>query len=373
MSGRADSLIESIRIELVRSLYDAFVPSAIMSVGFVAAGCLIAWITRDPVLALLVVLGAIAGAARLWVAWRYRHEAKDPELTLARAKVLERGFAGAYFYFAGVLGLFGARVLSFPGAEMHMLMICLLVGYAAGVAQLMSLRPWIAFPSMLVAVIPGAVAALFHGDPIYVVTGVMTLALLAGGSQSVFQRHLNTSREIARRITFAELARLDALTELPNRLALREWFEERITLNPRRGAVAVHCLDLDGFKPVNDAFGHPVGDQLLMAVAKRLAWAIQPKDIVARLGGDEFCVIQRDVSGVADAEVLAQRLVQALGQPFRIEGHVLRISTSVGFVISSDNAHDLERLLARADEALYVAKRKGSGVEHSEPQLHAVA
>lgn len=373
MSGRAESLIESIRVELVRSLFDAFLPSAIMSAGFVVAGCLISWLTRDPMLALLVVLGAVAGVARLWVAWRYEAEALDPELTVARAKTLERHFAGAYFFFAIVLGVFGARVFAFPEPRIHMLMIGLLVGYAAGVAQLISLRPWIAFPSMLIAVTPGGVAALIYGDPLYMVTGAMTLALLAGGSQSVFKRHLNTSREIARRITFGELARLDALTELPNRLALREWFEERVTLNPKRGGVAVHCLDLNGFKPVNDAFGHPVGDQLLIAVAKRLAWAIQPKDIVARLGGDEFAVVQRDVGGDPDAEALAQRLVQALGQPFRIEGHVLRISTSVGFVVSSDNGQDLERLLARADEALYVAKRKGSGVEHFEPVLHAVA
>ncbi|MBV5325053.1 MAG: GGDEF domain-containing protein, partial [Rhodospirillaceae bacterium] len=162
-----------------------------------------------------------------------------------------------------------------------------------------------------------------------------------------------------KRISFASLARHDGLTGLPNRLALREWFDAHVGRGPRERAVAVHYLDLDGFKPVNDRYGHPIGDALLCAVAGRLAHSLRAGDIAARLGGDEFAIIQPDLGRVEEAELLAHRLSNAMKQPFSIGEHDIRISACIGTVTSTSRTDDLERLLTEADEALYVAKRGG--------------
>jgi diguanylate cyclase (GGDEF)-like protein len=365
--GRNESMLDGIYIELVRSIFTAFAPSLIMSIGFVASGSLIAWQTGDAILAWLVGIGGIFSVMRLFVAIRWRSEALSPAFSSIRARELERRFAPPYYAFAVVLGLFGARAFTLPTSGGHVLTMCLLVGYAAGVASGMGLRPRIAVPSMVVAMVPGVIAALFVPDATYWATAAMAAALLAGGIGSVLNRYELIYREIGRRITFGNMARIDVLTALPNRLALREWFEEHVTLNPRPSMVAVHCLDLDGFKPVNDSFGHPVGDALLGAVAKRLARALRESDTAARLGGDEFAVVQCGIGHPDEAQLLGQRLSAAINRPFQIEGHDIHISTCVGYVVSEDKADDLERLIAMADEALYVAKRRGGGVVRHDP------
>jgi len=146
------------------------------------------------------------------------------------------------------------------------------------------------------------------------------------------------------------------LTSLPNRLALREWFDEQAL-----GPVAVHCLDLDGFKPVNDTYGHPTGDALLSVVARRLSGTLRDGDLAARIGGDEFVIVQRNVSAPREAESLAQRLRASLSRPVQVGNHGIRISACIGYVVSEEG-EDLEALIALADEALYKAKRSGCGV-----------
>jgi diguanylate cyclase (GGDEF)-like protein len=162
------------------------------------------------------------------------------------------------------------------------------------------------------------------------------------------------------------LARRDVLTTLPNRLALREWFDTHIAVGANQQLLAVHCLDLDNFKPVNDVFGHPVGDGLLKAIAMRLTRMLRPGDIAARLGGDEFAVIQRDLRSPEEAAALAQRLRAAIAEPFTIQGHEISVSTCVGFALCRRASADLDQLLSLADEALYTAKNGGTGVESND-------
>ena len=129
---------------------------------------------------------------------------------------------------------------------------------------------------------------------------------------------------------------------------------------PGRG-FAVLYVDLDGFKPVNDRFGHAVGDQLLIWVAQQLTQAARGDDVVARLGGDEFALLQRSVSDPDSAYRLAERLVQAIGQPTEIESHFIQIGASVGIVMAPADAVDAEELLRKADSAMYLAKASGRG------------
>jgi diguanylate cyclase (GGDEF)-like protein/PAS domain S-box-containing protein len=154
----------------------------------------------------------------------------------------------------------------------------------------------------------------------------------------------------------------DPLTELLNRAGFASQVHAALgRAVDRDELVALLYLDLDRFKPVNDEYGHPVGDALLKAVAGRLRRALRPQDLVARLGGDEFAVFLTHVARPVDAQVVADKLVHALTMPFRIGALELHIATSVGFCVEWARQADIDDLVTRADEALYRAKRAGRG------------
>lgn len=153
----------------------------------------------------------------------------------------------------------------------------------------------------------------------------------------------------------------DALTGLPNRVLLGEQLDHLLRQSAHRGSdVAVVCLDLDNFKIVNDTLGHPVGDTLLQAVAKRLRNAVGDA-LVARLGGDEFAVLLDSHDAQADAEKISHALIAAVCLPLEIDGHQLAIGTSIGIALASTDGSDAETLMRNADLALYKAKEEGRG------------
>ena len=151
----------------------------------------------------------------------------------------------------------------------------------------------------------------------------------------------------------------DALSGLPN----REYFAQHLSaaLRDSEGTkrVAVMFLDLDRFKAVNDTLGHEVGDDLLVAVARRLGRAVRSGTLVARIGGDEFTVLMPNVDGVARAEKLAERICASLSSPFRLGRNEVAISTSVGIAMSGEAGVDAGELMRRADVAMYKAKSRG--------------
>lgn len=355
-----DSLKDTVYIELVRGLFATAIPSFVMSVVF--AVCV--WLTASHGgnrLALAVgVVGLLVSAVRLGTIVAFKSEAFSADLTPRRARTLERRFMLAYLAFAACLGVYGGVLFAAPGAVAHMLTSCLLVGYCAGVAAGIGLRPGIAIPAMITAMAPAIVAATLRFEPMYLGMAAVTSALLAAGCRSVLERHRLTIAEIGKRITFESLARRDELTQLPNRLALRESFDADFARPSTDGLIAVHYLDLDGFKPVNDQYGHPTGDALLGAVSQRIRGILREGDVVARLGGDEFAILQRGLHRAEETELTVQRLLHALRQPFRIGSHDIRISACIGTVTTADRRCDLEYLLERADQALYAAKRQGS-------------
>jgi len=157
------------------------------------------------------------------------------------------------------------------------------------------------------------------------------------------------------------MARHDALTKLPNRTLLAERIELAVAQVGRGLGFAVFCLDLDNFKQVNDTLGHPVGDELLCAVADRLNACVREVDTVARLGGDEFAVIQCGVQGGDEAERLARRVVECVGAPYELNGHRVVVGCSVGISMSPGDGTTGEKLLKNADVALYRAKMEGRG------------
>ncbi len=154
------------------------------------------------------------------------------------------------------------------------------------------------------------------------------------------------------------LAHHDPLTGLPNRMQFRQKLETALERAARDGLeLAVHYLDLDGFKPVNDTFGHAAGDMLLQQVAERLKSVLRNGDLVARLGGDEFAILQHaSATNVAD---IADRCILALGKPFGIADRQIGISVSIGIAVAPENGLDPDELMSAADTALYQAKASG--------------
>jgi diguanylate cyclase (GGDEF)-like protein/PAS domain S-box-containing protein len=158
----------------------------------------------------------------------------------------------------------------------------------------------------------------------------------------------------------AHLARFDSLTGLPNRATFTERLTEAMARARRGGgALAIHLMDVDGFKEVNDTLGHAAGDALLQAIGQRLQGAIRSTDTVARLGGDEFAIIQTDVTEASGVDLLASKLLRRLAQPYVIAERRLNVSISIGITLLSPRIRDPEMMLAHADLALYRAKQEG--------------
>jgi len=155
--------------------------------------------------------------------------------------------------------------------------------------------------------------------------------------------------------------RADDLTGLALRNVFMAGLDEALARGDGgTGSLAVLCLDLDRFKIINDTLGHGIGDQLLKKVADRLRTACRREDLIARFGGDEFVILQRGITGVADAERLAARLVDLIGRTYVLNGHTVNVGVSVGVALR-DAGQQSRDLLRNADLALYEAKRAGRG------------
>jgi diguanylate cyclase (GGDEF)-like protein len=183
-----------------------------------------------------------------------------------------------------------------------------------------------------------------------------------------------TERRLAEaRVAF--MAQHDGLTGLPNRNMLKQQLDDTLLQNRRAGQkVAVHCLDIDGFKDVNGALGHAVGDKVLRSVAKRLRSSLRDQDSVGRLGADEFIVVQTGVTRPEDAADLARRLIEAVSEPYLIQGQNVVISARTGIAIAPGDGDDAERLLKNANMAVARAKSEAAGrLRFFEPDMDARA
>jgi diguanylate cyclase (GGDEF)-like protein len=161
----------------------------------------------------------------------------------------------------------------------------------------------------------------------------------------------------------AELTRasgIDALTNLPNRLLLIDRFSQGLTHAKRHnGRLALLFVDLDGFKQINDLLGHQVGDEVLRAVGRCLVGFVRQIDTVCRMGGDEFVVLLPEITGAADAGLVAQKLMDALAQLTHAGDVAVSVAASIGISVYPDDAEHIEQLVDCADQAMYRSKRQG--------------
>jgi diguanylate cyclase (GGDEF)-like protein len=152
----------------------------------------------------------------------------------------------------------------------------------------------------------------------------------------------------------------DSLTKLPNRALFSDRLQHALDRMTRRHeSIAVLFLDLDEFKPINDTFGHDAGDRLLLAVGRRLQSCLRPEDTVARLGGDEFTVLLEDITDVRYAIRVAERIAEALKDPFEIDGQEASVTASIGIAVGTGRESAPDDLVRNSDQAMYEAKRSG--------------
>ena len=156
------------------------------------------------------------------------------------------------------------------------------------------------------------------------------------------------------------LAHHDPLTGLPNRLLLRDRFDQAVAFSHRKHTdIAVLYLDLDNFKQINDSLGHAVGDQLLVRAVDRLSWCIRETDTISRQGGDEFVILLTNINDSGSVEAIAQSIIEAFVEPFDVAGQVLNASFSVGISLFPNDSKEFDTLIKQADTALYQAKDAG--------------
>ncbi|HKY51867.1 MAG TPA: EAL domain-containing protein, partial [Candidatus Limnocylindria bacterium] len=209
---------------------------------------------------------------------------------------------------------------------------------------------------------------IYHASPLAMeghrsLTANLSGVVIASAVTYILGRGLAQLREAEgrRRALEARLehqARHDSLTDLPNRALFHDELANAVSGAAGGRQIAVLFIDLDDFKTVNDRYGHPAGDRLVLGVARRLLSVIRATDVAARLGGDEFALLLRDIGSTADPIRVATRLLQTLAEPFEIDGHQLSARASIGIAIGT-GAVSADDLLRQADIAMYAAKADG--------------
>ncbi|MBK4987309.1 putative bifunctional diguanylate cyclase/phosphodiesterase [Pseudomonas sp. S36] len=327
-SGFALWLVSQPRLPWLQLAFGALIMGggiASMHYTGMAALRMLPGIDYDPSLFMAsLLIAVVASAAALWIAFRLRRQTP---------------------YVRQVRGL-AAVVMGLAIVGMHY------TGMAAA-----------SFP---VGSYCGALPGGLQGDGLVYLVLIPTLAVLAVALlTSVLDARLEVrTAELARSLTLAnqeltQLALHDTLTALPNRSLLADRIEQAIAkVAEQGGCFALMFIDLDGFKPVNDAFGHHIGDLLLKAVAARLRGHLHSQDTLARIGGDEF-VLLVELQTPADAMDVAVKQVNLVSRPFQVADHELQLSASLGIVLYPGNGLDQHELLRNADAAMYHAKSAG--------------
>ena len=194
----------------------------------------------------------------------------------------------------------------------------------------------------------------------WIVAWVAHQAVKLGDGVSVTARDITQRKAVEAQLR--SRAENDVLTGLPKRTLFFERLERALSkARQQRFGVAVLFLDVDHFKTVNDNFGHPAGDAVLVEFAMRLRASVRAPDIVARLSGDEFAILVCELNDLTQVEHIAAHIVDALGPPFELEDERLSISASIGIGFAANGMESAQSLVARADRKLYQAKAAGRG------------
>ncbi|PLT16789.1 MULTISPECIES: EAL domain-containing protein [Ralstonia] len=295
-------------------------------------------IDYDPaIFGLSVVIAVFASGAALWIAFRLRgHSQRVRALRAGAAVVMGVAIVGMHYT--------GMAAAAFP------------LGSVCGAAHAGASTAWLALVIILITLAVLAIALI-----------ISVLDLRMEARTAVLAHSLAQANQ-----ELAYLALHDNLTKLSNRLLLEDRLNQAIrTAEREKRRFALMFMDLDGFKAVNDVYGHHVGDLLLIDVAQRIVGRVRQQDTVARVGGDEFVVLTH-VDDPEDAGTLADTLLEAVREPFLAGGHELRVSTSIGIAMYPGDGANQHDLLTNADAAMYHAKGLGrNAYSFFEPSMNA--
>jgi diguanylate cyclase (GGDEF)-like protein len=353
--------------DFIDMLFGMWLP--IFGIGTVFVGiCILVGRELDNRLILVIAaLGALTTILRLMLLRAYRRA--QPVRDFGALRRWERRYAIGNHASAALLALLNVIAISAHYPLLHLITVSLVFSFGAGIVSRISIRPNICVVSLLIATVPTVAALAFHAlqphsmrlhSELFMIEALIVAMITALSLQTVAHLYRSAVEHHTARHDMAKLARTDALTGLSNRLLLRELFQQHTATALRaKNQVALHFLDLDGFKAINDRYGHPAGDVLLEQVARRLEAMVRSDDVVSRLGGDEFIVLQVGVGDDSEAELLARRIIREISKPYVVEDISMSISVSVGIATAPRLGVELERLLACADAALYRAKAGG--------------
>jgi len=299
-------------------------------------------IVYDPALFVASVLIAIgASLAALWIAFQLRKKHSATAILAKLGSALVMGIAITGMHYTGM-----AAANFAPDS------VCLAAGSGSGLSN-----------SALAGLIAAATVTIL----------IITLVISAFDTQLAAHAAKHAETLKAANEQLRNIALYDRLTGLPNRLLLEDRVEQAVLRANRGGKpCALLFIDLDHFKPVNDTFGHHVGDGLLRAVAGRLSSCLRKEDTVARAGGDEFVIVLNELSGADDAALICGKVLHGLSQPFAVDRHELNISCSIGISVYPKDGRTLTELMTNADVAMYHAKKGGrNGYRFFTPGLDA--
>ncbi|MEG3178196.1 GGDEF domain-containing protein [Sphingomonas sp. RB3P16] len=352
-----------VKAVLVDELANNFWPSVVVAGAFVSVGVFAGASLASTQLSLVTALGTLFALTKLTLIVRHRGTGATADRDVVQR--WDRLHALSGLGFAAALGTLDAMIFASHDHALQMLATGLLFAYCAGIVGRVSVRPRAATLFLLVAALPVILAtALDHERAHWMLMGMFAL-FLAAGIETIWHLHRATARQIGLRLDMTVLAQHDPLTGLRNRLGLRQAYRE-ITSTYDEPMLAVHCFDLDRFKPINDRYGHAVGDLVLQAMAERVGGLLLDGYVAARIGGDEFVVVQGPIRQAAEADLFARRLARVVAAPYRIGTLDVEIGVSLGYAVALPGALDLEPLIALADHALYRMKLSGGGVAHGE-------
>jgi len=320
----------------------------------------------------------------VFIVLRLGHWVKTRNRTLPPDRILTELFK-TYLFAAAFSGLFcfwAIRLLSLGGEAQQNYVVLFASLAAIGCAYGLSSFPSAARLPLILFALPLATTLVLSARTEHIAVGIslglITLVLLRllnihnrGFTQLVRSRsETEAERERAQRAEGAalaektrvrEIADTDPLTGLANRRAFLARLGETLSAAGRRRAITVAMVDLDGFKPINDTFGHATGDAVLLAVGERLRRAGGPGSLAARMGGDEFALLVPACASVGASARLGARISFELRRPYEVEGREFRLSGGCGILLIEPDEQDVTMALGRCDTALYAAKQRGRG------------
>ncbi|WP_082640428.1 GGDEF domain-containing protein [Aureimonas sp. N4] len=361
---------EDVYRELVDGLAGNVVPMVILCVLLVGTGTYGFW-THPSAFVLVAMAGGVA-AALVKIAMvldHQRHRLAYRHASLDKVRRHETLHGVSTIAVSLAVSLFSVAIYSLPDPVLHLAPVCLWFGYSASLIARVSIRPHIAGAAILSLGLPSTLAIASLGTPSHLMVAVVFAVFTAAGIQSVGYVYQTARDGVALRLQLAALARRDPLTGLLNRLGLRD----ALAALPQGGclAVAIHTLDLDGFKAVNDAFGHQAGDRLLAILAARVQSSVSEATIVARTGGDEFVLAQIGVNDEEAVGRLAERIHRQLTRPCDIGvARPVTVGLSLGYATGLLSQVSLDDPMHQADARSYAVKRGGGGVLGPGERVH---